>query len=56
MLRKAKSGLDVEAVALALMSQAFTVRSLHMRHDAVPPRYLTKLGLMSSLTQVVVRR
>ena len=40
---------------MVLVSQSATVRSLRMRHDAMPRRYLQTLGLLLSLTRVQVR-
>ena len=34
-----QTGGDNEAIALLLMSQAQTLRSIWMRHDAIPPHY-----------------
>jgi len=53
--RKAKSGPDDEAMGMVIVSQSATLRSLRMRHDAMPRRYVQTIGLLTSLTQVQVR-
>ena len=46
---------DVEANMMLLLSQACSVRTLAMRHDALPPSHLGALASLQSLTHVLVR-
>ncbi len=48
--------LPPEAIAMALMSQAPTLRALSMHHDAMPRQYVDALTSLRSLTTLEVRR
>ena len=46
---------DAALIIMVLMSQAPSLRSLCMRHDAIPADHLGALASLQSLTSLVVR-